>query len=152
MRARSATSSEIPLVRTLFLEYADSLGIDLCFQDFDRELAELPGEYAQPPGALMLACEGDEVLGCVAVRNLDGDACELKRLYVRPECRGRGAGRTLAEAAIASARAAHYRRIRLDTLPSMREAVELYRSLGFREIEPYRFNPVDGTSFLELEL
>ncbi len=152
MRVREAVASDLPVIRALFREYAQALGIDLSFQGFERELVVLPGEYASPAGALLLAEAGAEAIGCVGVRPLDADACELKRLFVRPGNRGAGAGRALAEAALAAARAAGYRRIRLDTLPSMGEAIPLYRDLGFREIEPYRFNPVEGTRFLELEL
>ncbi len=148
----SADSSErVAAAAQLFVEYAASLGVDLSFQDFDRELAGLPGAYAPPRGCLLLAVHG-EPIGCVAVRPIDPNTCEMKRLYVRPVARGSGAGRRLAEAAIAFARDAGYAAIRLDTLPSMRSAQGLYRTLGFVEIPPYRFNPVEGTSYFELRL
>jgi ribosomal protein S18 acetylase RimI-like enzyme len=150
---RPASEEELPVVRELFREYADSLGVDLAFQGFEDELARLPGEYSPPRGALLVAREGDRAAGCVALRPLPPrDVCELKRLYVRPASRAGGLGRALTLAAIAEARRLGYARMRLDTLPSMAAARRLYRSLGFREIEPYRFNPIDGTQFLELRL
>ena len=152
MEIRPAAADEVALVGELFREYADSLGVDLSFQGFEAELAALPGEYAPPRGALLLAREGAEVAGCVGIRPLHGDACELKRLYVRPAFRAGGVGRALTLAAIEEARRLGYACLRFDTLPSMGAARRLYRSLGFRGIEPYRFNPVEGTQFLELEL
>lgn len=132
----------------LFREYADSLGFDLCFQDFETELATLPGKYAPPGGRLLLACNGDHAVGCVALRPIDRERCEMKRLYVRPAMRGSGLGRTLAERICEEARAAGYRQICLDTLPSMQAAVGLYTDLGFVPVAPYVFNPLPGALFL----
>jgi len=148
--ARSAP--DVAEVARLFREYGESLGIDLAFQHFEEELAALPGDYAEPRGALLLARVGDAPAGCVGVRPLDDSACEMKRLYVRPAFRGLRLGDALAHAIIDTARAKGYTRMRLDTLPSMASARKLYANLGFREIPPYRFNPVEGTSFLELAL
>ena len=143
-----AVAEDVELVRALFREYADSLAVDLSFQGFDQELAALPGGY----DVVLVARIGGEVAGCVGVRPLGEGVCEMKRLYVRPSARGTGLGRALAEAAIARARELGYERMRLDTLPSMAAAQELYRSLSFVAIPPYRHNPVAGTSFLELAL
>jgi len=151
LRIRPSTESDLAAIRELFREYSDSLGIDLGFQHFEEELSALPGEYAPPTGALLLAEDGAPA-GCVALRRFDDRSCEMKRLYVRPGSRHLGAGKALVDEIIAVAREASYERMRLDTLPSMDRALRLYRSLGFREIPPYRFNPVDGAVFLELEL
>jgi putative acetyltransferase len=148
-----ATSADrIATARRLFKEYEASLGIELSFQGFAKEVAELPGAYAPPSGRLLLALDGDEPAGCAALRPLGDGICEMKRLYVRPTARGARLGRRLAETVIREAREIGYARMRLDTLPSMKEAFALYRTLGFREIAPYCENPIAGTRFMELDL
>jgi GNAT superfamily N-acetyltransferase len=146
------TDKDLEIVRELFLEYSDSLGFDLGFQGFEEELANLPGCYAPPEGCILLAKYNEEIAGCVALRKLGDGICEGKRLYVRPEFRGFKIGRKLAEAVIAEARKIGYSRIRADTVGSMKTALALYMSLGFNQIEPYRYNPIEGAVFVELEL
>ena len=146
------TPERLAAARELFEEYAASLGFDLGFQGFEEELASLPGDYAPPRGRLLLALAGGESAGCVALRPLDDATGELKRLYVRPAHRGTGLGRTLAVAAIDAARAAGFARLVLDTVAGMEAALALYRSLGFVETAPYRFNPMPGATYLELRL
>ena len=145
--------AQIEQARALFLEYAQSLGFSLCFQSFDKELAELPGDYAPPDGRLLLAMSGAQAAGCVALHKIEDDICEMKRLYVRPEFRGTGAGRILAERIIAEAVTIGYKRMRLDSIAGqMDAAIFLYRRLGFREIPPYRANPISGALYMELTL
>jgi len=155
---QAASPAQIALARELFLEYAQSLGFSLCFQNFDQELAGLPCDYAPPDGRLLLAEYEGQPAGCVALHKLtlgnhDTAICEMKRLYLRPQFRGKGLGRALAERIIAEARQIGYRRMRLDTVePLMKDAVAMYRKLGFKEISSYRANPMAGTLYMELQL
>src|SRR5262245_61170842 len=148
--APATGSSDLAAARELFVEYAASLGFDLAFQEFEAEIASLPGDYRPPWGAILLARVDAAAAGCVALRPLEGDVCEMKRLYVRGAHRGLGLGRTLATAVVDHARRVGYEAMRVDTVPAMREAAALYESLGFRDIEPYRFNPIPGTRYMEL--
>jgi carbonic anhydrase len=150
---QAQSDEELQHVRGLFEEYAGWLGFSLCFQNFDKELAALPGDYAPPDGRLLLAMENDRVAGCVALRKIGDGIGEMKRLYVRPEFRGKGLGRTLTETIIEAARNLGYQRLRLDTLPGrMDQAIAMYRSLGFRDIERYYNNPYEAATFMELTL
>jgi len=146
------SQEELRQVKLLFSEYASSLDFDLSFQNFDNELSNLPGEYSLPSGAILLAYYEGSAAGCVAMRRLAEDVCEMKRLYVRPAFRGKKIGKALSVAIIDEARKRGYSRMRLDTVPSMKEAIQLYRSLGFKETYPYRYNPRAGAMFLELIL
>ncbi|MFZ0277428.1 MAG: GNAT family N-acetyltransferase [Candidatus Sulfotelmatobacter sp.] len=151
--SQAESPAQISQARELFLEYAQSLGFSLCFQNFEKELAELPGDYAPPEGRLLLAeCEG-QLAACVALHKLEPRICEMKRLYLRPQFRGKGLGRALAERIIAEARQIGFQRMRLDTVePVMKDAVAMYRKLGFKGIAPYRPNPIAGAMYMELEL
>jgi putative acetyltransferase len=152
---QATTPAEISQARELFLEYAQSLGFNLCFQNFDKELAELPGDYAPPDGRLLLAKYGANLVGCVALHKLDPQMqiCEMKRLYLRPAFRGKGLGRALAQRIIAEARQIGYAKMRLDTVePVMKDAVAMYHKLGFQEVAPYCLNPIAGAMYMELEL
>jgi ribosomal protein S18 acetylase RimI-like enzyme len=146
------TQSDIERIKQLFLEYADALDFDLHFQNFAKELRDFPGDYGAPNGCLMLALDNDEAVGCVALRPLGLKICEMKRLYVKPKCRGQQIGRMLANAIIAEALQRGYECMRLDTVPSMKEAKVLYESMGFKQIPAYRHNPVPGAMYFELEL
>jgi putative acetyltransferase len=150
---QTESPAQIAQARELFLEYAQSLGFSLCFQNFDKELAGLPGDYAPPRGRLLLAEHQGQLAGCVALHRLESDVCEMKRLYLRPQFRGKGLGRVLADRIIAEAREIGYRRMRLDTVePVMKDAVAMYRKLGFKEIAPYTVNPMPGALYMELTL
>ena len=143
---------QLPALRELLLEYQRWLGIDLCFQDFEREMQELPGAYAPPAGRLYLAWVGEQLSGCIALRPHDTQSGEMKRLYLRPEFRGHSLGRILAERIIADAREIGYQRILLDTLPMMQSAQAMYAKLGFREAQAYVYNPVEGVKYMALAL
>ena len=149
---QATTAEHIDAARTLFKEYEAGLGISLCFQNFDQELKNLPGDYAPPDGRLLLAVENDELAGCIALRKLGEGVCEMKRLFVRPAHRATGLGRFLAASIIDEARKLGYTHMRLDTIPGrMDKAIALYQSIGFVEIEPYR-SSVEGAKFMELKL
>ncbi len=151
--SQAESRAQISLAYELFLEYAQSLGFSLCFQNFDKELANLPGDYALPEGRLLLAKYENELAGCVALHKLGPGICEMKRLYLRPKFRGKGFGRVLVDRIIREARQIGYERMRLDTVePVMKDAVAMYRRLGFKEIEPYCSNPIAGALYMELLL
>jgi GNAT superfamily N-acetyltransferase len=151
--AQAESLDQIAQARELFLEYAQSLGFSLCFQNFDKELAGLPGDYAPPDGRLLLAEYDGQLAGCVALHKLEPQICEMKRLYLRAQFRGKGLGRALADRIIAEAREIGYHGMRLDTVvPVMKDAVAMYRKLGFQQIAPYCSNPIAGAMCMELQL
>lgn len=146
------TPGQIEQARTLIREYTDALGIDLSFQELEQELADFPGAYAPPGGGLWLALDGSEAAGCIGIRALEPDTCEMKRLYIRPAWRGHGLGRRLVEAALEQARAMGYTAMYLDTLPEMKAAIRMYQAFGFQRTEPYYANPIPGALFFKLRL
>ena len=152
MIIQAETTGHINIAKELFIEYAKSLNFELCFQDFDKEVTELPGAYSPPEGRLFLAEYGGEIAGCIALRKLEKEICEMKRLYVKPQFRGHNIGKNLVEKLIEDARKIGYKKMRLDTVPAMQTAQKLYKSIGFKEIEPYRLNPVQGAVYMELKL
>ena len=150
---QASGDADIAIARALFLEYCESLDFDLCFQEFDTELAELPGAYTPPAGVLLLARVADEPAGVVALRPLGRHACEMKRLYVKPRHRGLSLGRRLAEAVLDAGARARYRAMRLDTIgATMKAARTLYEDLGFRKIPPYYENPIPSATYFEIDL
>jgi len=152
MKIITAKTAEMDVVRTLFREYQQWLGIDLCFQNFEKELSELPGCYKEPEGAIFLAKEGHEVVGCIAIRPRTSKEAELKRLYVTSKARGKGYGKLLLAHAIEMARSAGYESLVLDTLPIMKAAKALYMGSGFRKTAPYYHNPLEGAAYYRLDI
>ena len=151
--AQAVSAADIAVARTLFKEYEQSIGVSLCFQNFDQELANLPGDYAPPSGRLLLVRVDDQIAGCIALRKLDDSTSEMKRLYLRPESRGRGLGKPIVQTLIHEAKLIGYSKIRLDTIPGrMDQAINLYRSIGFKEIPAYYDTPFDDTLYMELDL
>jgi putative acetyltransferase len=146
------SDGQLDEIKSLFQEYTASLGFDLCFQEYEKEYEGLPGEYAPPQGRLYLAKYNGASAGCVALRRLEENICEMKRMYVKPAFRGKGIGRVMAETVISVARDIGYKRMRLDTIDTMKEAITLYTSFGFKPIPPYRHNPIKGAYFMELVL
>lgn len=148
----ASTTEQIEVAKNLIMKYSATLGINLDFQDFDSEMSGFPGMYSPPGGAILLSSYGKIPVGCVAIRQFQNDICEMKRLYVTPEYRGLSIGLALARCAISTAKEMGYRVMRLDTLPGMTAAQSMYKQLGFRDIPPYRGNPIEGSRFLELDL
>ncbi|UCE68113.1 MAG: GNAT family N-acetyltransferase [Candidatus Zixiibacteriota bacterium] len=145
----AVSDEHLEITKEMFMEYAYSLEFNLGFQDFEEEIADMHGYYGPPDGCILLAFCDDEPAGCVALRKLEKGICEMKRLYVKPESRGSGIGKTLSEKIIDEAKRIGYKKMRLDTLASMKEAISIYRNMGFHDIEPYRYNPFRDAVFLE---
>lgn len=148
----AVSDADYTTAKELFLEYAASLGFDLCFQGFDKELETLTQQYGKPAGGILLLEAGEKAVGCAAVRKFDNETGELKRMYIRPAYRGKGQGRPLLHKAIALAKELGYKKLRLDTLPTMEAAGKLYRETGFQPIAPYNYNPHEGVRYFELDL
>lgn len=146
------SKEQIKIIKSLFIEYSKELRFELDFQNFNNELEQLPGNYAEPEGVLLIAYYGNSVTGCVGLRQFEQDICEMKRLYVRQEFRGKGIGIKLSENVISEAKKIGYKKMRLDTISYMKEAIGIYKKIGFYEIEPYRHNPFSDAIFMELIL
>ena len=146
------TGNDFSEAKVLFLEYAKELSIDLCFQNFDKELIEIATQYNSPSGVLLLLKNKNESVGCVGLRKINDEISEMKRMYIRKNFRGKGLSKKLIERLLSHAKQMQYKSLRLDTLPQMKEAISLYVSFGFKETKPYRFNPVEGTKYMELSL
>ncbi len=153
MKIKLVTSElDLDIIRNLFLEYQAALNIDLCFQDFNAELKNLPGNYVSPLGRIYLGMDGNKPIGCIALRPFAADRCEMKRLYIRPDYRGQNRSKLLAIKLIAAAKEIGYHEMLLDTLPAMKAAIHLYQSLGFKDIDSYRYNPIPGAKYMALKL
>lgn len=148
----ATTPADFATGKQLFLEYAESLGFSICFQNFEQELADIQVQYGAPNGCLLLVLNGETTVGCAGVRRWNDDIAELKRMYLKPETRGKGMGRELLQTALEHARQLGYRNIRLDTLPTMKAAIAIYRESGFTDIPAYRENPIEGAIYLEKQL
>jgi putative acetyltransferase len=148
----SKSDKDFADAKDLFVEYANSLNFELCFQNFEEEISNLPAQYSEPTGCIILCYENDKSIGCVGLRKFAEDVCEMKRLYLRKEARGKGIGRVLANIIIEKARELGYKKMQLDTIETMKEAIALYKSMGFKEIKPYRYNPLDSVLYMELDL
>jgi ribosomal protein S18 acetylase RimI-like enzyme len=148
----ASTPAQFQTAKQLFEEYAAALNVDLCFQGFDEELKTLDVQYNLPKGCLVLVCENEKAIGCAAIRQFEHTTCELKRMYLKPECRAKSIGKKLLQFMFDKAKELGYTKMRLDTLPQMKEAQSLYKQFGFREIDSYRFNPVHGTVYMEKTL
>jgi len=150
---QAASDPDIELLRMLFKEYEQSIGVSLCFQNFDQELARLPGDYAPPSGRLLLVRVEDQIAGCVALRKFGNSTCEMKRLYLRPDFRGKGLGEQIVDTIIQEAKQIGYSKMRLDTIPGrMDQAIKLYRAIGFKDIPAYYNSPFTDTLYMELDL